>query len=146
MTLTSGVSGSCLVMEIVSNPSASSAPVTSTSSAIVKDLEKDLLAAITNQGRMLVFPLTELPQLAKGKGNKIINIPKANFDSDFNMAIDEASLGGTGLAYNATTNTLSIDSAELENYFKGDIDARNISVMNNFKLFKGNRVIFKNQF
>ena len=30
---------------------------------------------------MLVFPLTELPQLAKGKGNKIINIPKANFDS-----------------------------------------------------------------
>ena len=46
---------------------------------------------------------------------------KANFDSDFNMAIDEASLGGVGLAYDAITNTLSIDSAELENYFKGDI-------------------------
>ena len=30
--------------------------------------EKDMLAAITNQGRMLVFPLTELPKLARGKG------------------------------------------------------------------------------
>ena len=46
---------------------------------------------------------------------------KANFDSDFNTAIDEASLGGVGLAYDANTNTLSIDSAELESYFKSDI-------------------------
>ena len=43
--------------------------------------ENDYLAAITNQGRMLVFPCSELPQLARGKGNKIIGIPKANFDS-----------------------------------------------------------------
>lgn len=41
----------------------------------VHDLEKDLLAAITNEGRMLVFPLKNLPVLNKGKGNKIINIP-----------------------------------------------------------------------
>ena len=43
--------------------------------------EKDVLAAISNQGRMLVFPHSELPQLARGKGNKIIGIPKANFES-----------------------------------------------------------------
>ncbi len=42
--------------------------------------EKDVLAAISNQGRMLVFPHSELPQLARGKGNKIIGIPKANFE------------------------------------------------------------------
>jgi len=30
---------------------------------------------------MLVFPHSELPQLARGKGNKIIGIPKANFES-----------------------------------------------------------------
>src|SRR5690606_40044084 len=35
------------------------------------------LAAISNEGRMLVFPLSELPELAKGKGNKIISIPSA---------------------------------------------------------------------
>ena len=35
------------------------------------------LGAISNEGRMLVFPLSELPELAKGKGNKIISIPSA---------------------------------------------------------------------
>jgi len=33
---------------------------------------------------------------------------KENFDSDFNMAIDEAALNGTGLSYDSSTNTLSI--------------------------------------
>ncbi len=34
-----------------------------------------LLAAVSNDGRLLVFPLEELPQLAKGKGNKILGLP-----------------------------------------------------------------------
>ena len=34
-----------------------------------------LLAAVTSEGRMLVFPLNKLPAIAKGKGNKIIQIP-----------------------------------------------------------------------
>ena len=42
---------------------------------------------------------------------------KANFDSDFNVSLDEAALGGIGIAYNSATNTLSIDSAELISYF-----------------------------
>ena len=33
------------------------------------------LAAVSNEGRLLVFPLKDLPQLSKGKGNKIIGIP-----------------------------------------------------------------------
>jgi len=33
---------------------------------------------------------------------------KANFDSDFNVSLDEAALGGTGLTYNSGTNTLDI--------------------------------------
>ncbi len=43
----------------------------------VFDIESDDIVAITNEGRMLVFPVKELPQLGKGKGNKIINIPSA---------------------------------------------------------------------
>jgi len=39
------------------------------------DVSGHLLAAVTNEGRMLVFPLNKLPALAKGKGNKIIQIP-----------------------------------------------------------------------
>ena len=33
---------------------------------------------------------------------------KANFDSDFNQALDEAALNGVGLSYDSATNTLSI--------------------------------------
>lgn len=44
---------------------------------IITDPNKTLLAAVSNDGRLLVFPVTELPELAKGKGNKIMNIPSA---------------------------------------------------------------------
>ncbi|MBK8188460.1 MAG: DNA topoisomerase IV subunit A [Cellvibrio sp.] len=44
---------------------------------IISDATKALLAAVSNDGRLLVFPVTELPELAKGKGNKIMNIPSA---------------------------------------------------------------------
>ncbi len=43
----------------------------------IGELASDDILVITNQGRMLLFPLQELPQLSKGKGNKIINIPSA---------------------------------------------------------------------
>ena len=47
------------------------------------------LAAVSNEGRMLVFPLSELPELARGKGNKIIGIPSARVQSreEFVMAL-----------------------------------------------------------
>lgn len=44
---------------------------------LVTDLKENDIVAITNEGRMLVFPVNELPLLVKGKGNKIINIPSA---------------------------------------------------------------------
>jgi topoisomerase IV subunit A len=43
----------------------------------ISNPEQALLAAVSNDGRLLVFPVTELPELAKGKGNKIMNIPSA---------------------------------------------------------------------
>ena len=43
----------------------------------VNDYNKDLIVSVTNEGRMLIFPISELPRLAKGKGNKIIGIPSA---------------------------------------------------------------------
>jgi len=39
--------------------------------------EDDLLLSITAAGRMLMFPVADLPQLSKGKGNKIVSIPAA---------------------------------------------------------------------
>ena len=37
-----------------------------------------LLVSLTSVGRMLIFPVRDLPALSKGKGNKIISIPAAN--------------------------------------------------------------------
>ena len=54
---------------------------------VIED-ESDMLLAITAAGRMLMFPVSDLPQLSKGKGNKIINIPSA-----------EAAAGQDGLAH-----------------------------------------------
>lgn len=39
--------------------------------------EDNMLLSITAAGRMLLFPVADLPQLSKGKGNKIVSIPSA---------------------------------------------------------------------
>ncbi|MGQ8365996.1 DNA topoisomerase IV subunit A [Glaciecola sp. 1036] len=43
----------------------------------VVDVETDWCLTISNQGRMLLFPLRDLPALGKGKGNKLMNISSA---------------------------------------------------------------------
>ena len=45
----------------------------------VIDPAKDQLLVITEAGRMLMFSVNDLPQLSKGKGNKIVSIPSADF-------------------------------------------------------------------
>ena len=41
----------------------------------VRDKLTDRAVAVTNEGRMLVIPVSDLPELSRGKGNKIISIP-----------------------------------------------------------------------
>jgi topoisomerase-4 subunit A len=43
--------------------------------AYVNDTESQFVAVATNLARLLVFPVSELPVLSKGKGNKLIHIP-----------------------------------------------------------------------
>ncbi len=47
----------------------------------VMHIETDWCLAVSNEGRMLLFPLRDLPSLGKGKGNKLINIPSAKSQS-----------------------------------------------------------------
>lgn len=56
---------------------------------LLRDATHTQLVAVTNDGRMLVFPVTELPILAKGKGNKIIGIQTARLASreEFMIAV-----------------------------------------------------------
>ncbi|MCG8688561.1 MAG: DNA topoisomerase IV subunit A [Desulfobacterales bacterium] len=48
--------------------------------ALVPDIETDNVLAVTSRGRLLIFGLNQLPRLKKGKGNKIIHIPKPGSD------------------------------------------------------------------
>lgn len=38
------------------------------------NVDTDSLAVLSNAGRLLVFPLSDLPRLSKGKGNKLMNL------------------------------------------------------------------------
>jgi topoisomerase-4 subunit A len=41
----------------------------------VEDPDNDFLAAVTDAGRLLIFPVGDLPLLPRGKGVKIISLP-----------------------------------------------------------------------
>lgn len=63
----------------------------------ITDIENEYLAAVTNIGNLLIFPVKELPQLAKGKGNKIINIPNAKMAVREEFMQDVAIIASTQL-------------------------------------------------
>jgi topoisomerase-4 subunit A len=88
--------------------------------ATVGDLESDEILAITNQGRMLLFPIKDLPQLGKGKGNKIINIPsaKAKAREEFVSHLMALPLGVSITLY-AGKRKLGLKANDLDN-FRGE--------------------------
>ena len=49
--------------------------------ALVTDAKTDWVVSITSAGHLLAFPISELPELDKGKGNKLIQIPPAKLKS-----------------------------------------------------------------
>ena len=46
---------------------------------IAGNMAATYVVSITNEGRMLAFPIKDLPELTKGKGNKIINVLTKDF-------------------------------------------------------------------
>ncbi len=59
---------------------------------VVKNSEKDLIAAVSNTGKLLVFSIKELPMLPRGKGNKIMQIPPAKLATREEFVVDIAVL------------------------------------------------------
>ncbi|MDB6061442.1 MAG: topoisomerase subunit [Verrucomicrobiaceae bacterium] len=78
------------------------------------------VVAASNDGRLLVFPLTDLPQLARGKGNKIIGITAAKGagkgDSDEYMAGIAVVGAKEVLRVFSGKRYLNLNFAELEHY------------------------------
>jgi topoisomerase-4 subunit A len=86
-------------------------------SSMVNDYESDLIVAISNEGRMLMFPLKELPRLARGKGNKIISIPSARVADrvEFVVALSVLTTEQT-LTIHAGRRHHNLRPADLEHY------------------------------
>ena len=75
------------------------------------------VAAATTEGRLLVFPLDDLPQLARGKGNKIIGIPPARVQSrdEFVVALQVITERDSLVIY-AGKRHIKLKFSELEHY------------------------------
>ncbi len=83
----------------------------------VKQLSTDYLASVTNEGRLLVFPVRDLPELAKGKGNKIINIPSSRSSAREELMAGAVVLGADDtLLVFAGKRKLKLKGADLEHY------------------------------
>ncbi|MDQ7915025.1 DNA topoisomerase IV subunit A [Pseudomonas sp. 102515] len=83
----------------------------------VASLEDTSIAVVTNEGRLLVFAITELPQLAKGKGNKLISIPGERVAKREEYVVDLAVVpAGASLTLQAGKRPYTLRGSDLEHY------------------------------
>lgn len=85
--------------------------------ARVVDPEKSYIAAVSNEGRLLVFPAADLPQMARGKGNKMISIPTARAASREELMVSAVAFSAedTLLVYSGKRH-LNLKFSDLEHY------------------------------
>jgi topoisomerase-4 subunit A len=82
-------------------------------------LDKEcLIAAVSSIGRLLLFEMDELPELAKGKGNKLINIPGPKYKSGEEKMVAAAVVPEDGhLEIYTGTRKMTIKWRDLDNYY-----------------------------
>jgi topoisomerase-4 subunit A len=81
--------------------------------APIVDLETDLLVAISNDGHMLAFPVKDLPVLAKGRGNKIVQV---NLKDDERLLTLLSVPTGAGIMVYAGKQHTTLSAADLKGY------------------------------
>jgi topoisomerase-4 subunit A len=76
-----------------------------------------LVAAVSSEGRLLVFPVAEVPELPRGKGNKLFGIPgkRAQAREELMHAIAVVSRG-QGLRVYSGERQMTLNHADLEHY------------------------------
>ncbi len=77
-----------------------------------------LIAAVSSIGRLLLFEMDELPELAKGKGNKLINIPGRKYSSGEEKMVAVAVVPEDGdLLVFSGTRRMTLKWADLDDYY-----------------------------
>jgi topoisomerase-4 subunit A len=75
----------------------------------------DRVVAVTSAGHLLAFALADLPELDKGKGNKLIEIPKAKRGTEHVVAIAVVPAAGK-LQVKSGARTMTLSFKELDDY------------------------------
>lgn len=85
--------------------------------ALIQNPETDLISAVTTEGRLLTFAVCDLPELGKGKGNKIISIPSDRAQKREELMVQLiVHSKEDNLVVTAGKRTMTIKSADLEAY------------------------------
>ncbi len=101
--------------------------------ALVADEKNEFIAAFSNEGRLLIFPLVELPKLGRGKGVKIMNIPKARVEERLEfMSFVRVLTEVETLVITSGKRTLSLKIDELEHY-RGERARRGMKLPRGFQ-------------
>lgn len=80
-----------------------------------KDIQQ--VACATNTGRLLIFAVNELPELSRGKGNKLINVPSAKAAQREEFVIDVQVLAADdALTVHAGKRHFTLKAADLAHY------------------------------
>jgi topoisomerase-4 subunit A len=75
------------------------------------------ICAVTSAGHMLVFPARELPELPRGKGNRIVGIPASKLKSGEERLVALAVLeAGDALLVRSGQRTMTLESSDLGHY------------------------------
>jgi topoisomerase-4 subunit A len=82
----------------------------------VVNLARDRVAAVTNSGHLLVFPVADLPELPRGKGNKIINVPAARAAAEEFVAAVAIVYAGGSLTIRSGKRHFTLRPADLDLY------------------------------
>jgi topoisomerase-4 subunit A len=84
---------------------------------LIENIDNTSCLAITTEGRMLVFPVKNLPILSKGKGNKIINIPSARAKTREELVTLLAIVpDGASVTLHAGRRKLTLKTSDIEHY------------------------------
>ena len=79
--------------------------------------EDTLVGVITNTGRLLVFELSQVPELNRGKGSKLMNIPIANLKTREEYVVALATFGERDrLILRAGQRHLGLRLQDMQNY------------------------------
>jgi len=79
--------------------------------------ESDLMAVVTSQGRLLIFSVADLPALARGKGNKLIQIPSGDLLSEKDYVVAVLSIPkNSSLKVVSGKRFLTLKTLDIEHY------------------------------